>query len=169
MKGYKQIGRGSFSTAYRKGNSKKVLISSRDDVKECMALGWFPSSRLFPSVTRLSYSTNGRSTYTMKYYDKIKAPKQQLNAKAYKLYRALKKLDIFCLNHHDLYEECIEKFRTLSNEFRTAKYALIKAVEALSNYGSDIQFEISPRNIAATPSGNLILLDCFFMSSALSS
>jgi len=61
----------------------------------------------------------------------------------------------------------MEAFRSLPREFKTAKTALIDAVSALTNYGSDICFEISPRNIAVTKTGNLILLDCFFMRSKL--
>jgi hypothetical protein len=40
------------------------------------------------------------------------------------------------------------------------------AVEACANYGSDVMFEISPRNVAVH-NGNLILLDCFFIKSKL--
>ena len=53
------IGRGMFSTVYRK-NAKTVLIKSVDPVKECMAMGWFPSSRMFPKTTRVALLDDDR-------------------------------------------------------------------------------------------------------------
>lgn len=164
---YKRIGTGSFSTVYRKGNSSHVLIVSTDPVKECMSMGWFPDSRLFPKVTRISYNDDGTQTFTMKYYDKVTAPKKQLNERSYKLYKALRGLDITYCKDHLLYDKWVKAFNELPKEFKAAKEALLEAVSALTNYGSDISFEISPRNIAVTKSGNLILLDCFFLRSAL--
>ena len=41
---------------------------------------------------------------------------------------------------------------------------MIDALRACSNYGSDVGFEISPRNIFID-NGNLILADCFFIIS----
>lgn len=163
MIGYTKIGQGLFSTVYRKGNSKKVLIISRDSVKECMALDWFPNSRLFPKIDRLNYNDDGTSTYTMRYYDKVIAPKKQLNKQSYRLYLTLRNLSTCTSNPHDLYECWIREFKKLPKEFKTTQRVLIEAVEALTNYGTDIAFEISPRNIAVTKSGNLVLLDCFFM------
>jgi hypothetical protein len=168
MKGYKMIGKGSFSKVYRRGNENSVLIISNDPVKECMSFGWFPKSRLFPTVERLSYNDDGTQTYKMKYFDRVRAPKRQLNAKAYELYKALRDLfDTFphYVYGYQLYSELIIAFKSLPKKFKTAKIALLEAVDALTNYGSDICFEISPRNIAVTKSGNLILLDCFFMRS----
>lgn len=165
----KRIGKGSFSSVYRQSKNK-VLIISTDPAKECMSLGWFPDSRLFPKVIRLSINDDGTQTYTMKYYDRITAPKKQLNERSFKLYQALRRVfaDFYTPeNIDDLYSEWIDAFRELPNEFKTARNALIEAVEAMTNYGPDICFEISPRNIAATKAGNLVLLDCFFIQSKL--
>jgi len=46
----------------------------------------------------------------------------------------------------------------------TLRNSLQEAIDACANYGSDIKFEISPRNVAVK-NGNLILLDCFFVGS----
>jgi hypothetical protein len=165
---YKRIGAGSFSSVYRKGNSDHVLIVSTDPVKECMGLGWFPDSRLFPKVTRLSYNDDGTQTFTMKYYDKVTSPKLQLNERSYKLYKALRKLDVTCQDANLLHDKWRKAFNGIPVEFKVAKKALSEAVDALTNYGPDISFEISPRNIAVTKAGNLVLLDCFFLRSALS-
>jgi len=165
---YKRIGAGSFSTVYRKGNSNHVLIVSTDPAKECMSLGWFPDSRLFPKVARLSYNDDGTQTFKIKYYEKVRAPKRQLNERSYKLYKALRKLDVTCQNDNLLHDKWRKAFNGIPVEFKAAKEALLEAVDALTNYGSDICFEISPRNIAVTKAGNLILLDCFFLRSALS-
>jgi len=167
MKNYKQIGKGSFSTVYRKGNDKDVLIISTDPVKECMSLDWFPESRLFPKVKRISCNEDGSQTYVMKYYGKVTAPKRQLNKRAYALYKELKNLSVLCLDENLMYEKWILAFNSLSNRFKNVIEVLQDAVDALTNYGPDICFEISPRNIAATKSGNLVLLDCFFLRSEL--
>lgn len=167
MKGYKKIGRGSFSTVYRKGNEPSVLIVSTDPVKECMGLGWFPKSRLFPKINRMSYNDDGSQTYTMQYYGKVTSLKKQLNKKSYQIYKALRDIPIPQVEDYLLYEAWIKAFTTMPKEFKRVGEILSEAVDALTNYGSDVCFEISPRNIAATKSGNLVLLDCFFMRSEL--
>ena len=53
--------------------------------------------------------------------------------------------------------------KALPSKYARKKAALLGAIDALTNYGQDIRFEISPRNVAAH-NGNLILLDCFFMA-----
>lgn len=39
---------------------------------------------------------------------------------------------------------------------------VLEALDACSNFGTGIGFEISPRNISVDDKGNLILADCFF-------
>ena len=56
----------------------------------------------------------------------------------------------------------------MPDKFDNEKEAILEAIDAMCNYGSDVSFEISPRNIAADKDGNLILLDCFFIKSQLS-
>lgn len=142
------IGKGSFSKVYRSGTSRHVTVVSEDLVKECMAMGWFPSSRLFPKIKRISWGV-----YRMKYYPKVRSPKRQLNPKSYELYRMLREAYI----KYNWYDGIPTKYERILNE----------AVDALRNYADDICFEISPRNISCTPKGNLVLLDCFFFRSKL--
>lgn len=160
-KGHRRIGKGAFSSVYRKGTSNTVLIISDDPVKECMSLGWFPGGRLFPKVDCVGV-VRDRKAYSMKFYPKMKAPKQQLSKQGLSLYRALCALP-YCYDSHEL----IEAFKALPCEFNKAKKQLIEAVEALWNYGEDVAFEISPRNVTCSTSGALVLLDCFFMRSHL--
>jgi hypothetical protein len=167
MDNHKLIGKGSFSKVYRKGSSDTVLVISTDDVKECISLGWFPDSKLFPKVKRLGSNDDGSQTYTMRYYDKITAPKKQLNKCSYELYKELRKLCVYCENDYDLYIKWIDEVNKLPARFGREKRIIIEAIEALTNYGADVCFEISPRNIASTKSGRLILLDCFFFKSKL--
>lgn len=168
MKGNTLIGKGTFSTVYRKGSSKKVTVLSNDPVKECMSLGWFPKTRLFPKVERC-FHPGTRQAYSMKFYSKVRAPKRELNARSYELYRVLKELvdDYGYSRSLTPYEQWSAAFNTLPAKFSREKAHLLAALDALSNYGSDACFEISPRNIAKTASGKLVLLDCFFMRSAL--
>lgn len=152
-----QIGKGLFSTVYKAPNNR-VLIRSEDYTKECMSMGWGFDSSFFPKVKREDYGF-----YSMKYYPKCTAPKKQLNSKSYNDYKELRGLFQNTLNpanKYDGFDLWRDKFSTVKNI--SLKNALIEAIDGLSNYGSDICFEISPRNISFTKSGKLILLDVFF-------
>lgn len=156
----RQIGKGSFTTAYLKPDKKVVLLKSCDPIKECMAYGWFPNSRLFPKV---SFGEQD-GTYLMKYYPKVSSLKQALVPKDYALYLELKNLWKQMPNGAG-FNEVLAVFKLISN--RHTRKIMIEALEACGNYGSDVVFEISPRNVAVSPTGRLILLDCFFMRSKL--
>lgn len=168
MRGYTRIGRGAFSSVYRKGTASTVLITSEDYTKECMSLGWFPDTPLFPNVERVEHD-NQKPTYKMKFYSKVKAPKKELNTRAYELYSLLRKM--FCnysyTKPNALYDYWVNAFSKLPAKFKREKQHILAALDALSNYGSDVCFEISPRNIAKTDSGRLVLLDCFYFHSQL--
>lgn len=163
MSAMKVIGRGHFTTAYQKDRNT-VILKSRDKVKECMSMGWFPDTHLFPSVTCIKGQDQwGYSLYEMKYIDKVKAPKQQLTEEHYELYKKLKRLSWEnCTNASHLID-CIHDMDVR----RSIKDHLINAVSALTNYGSDVCFEISPRNIGVSKTGKLILLDVFFFKNDL--
>ena len=161
MKG-EVIGRGSFTTAYKHGKNKVLLVSS-DPIKECMSMGWFPNSRLFPKVERISYAgENGKSTYVMKRYEKVTAPKQQLKPEHYKIYQTLRTISVLYWSPH---EDKFTKTVKDSSLPKHIKQHLCDAWDACWNYGKPC-FEISPRNIAVS-NGNLILLDVFFNVEAL--
>lgn len=156
---YPIIGRGTFSTVYRK-DTKTVLIHTTDPVKECMSMGWFPDTPLFPRMDSV-----GEQSYESDYYLKIRAPKRELTVRSYRLYKELRRVLNECPRQD--YRSLYESFSGINNEFRRERDALLFALDALANYGEDIRFEISPRNIARTPRGRLVLLDCFFMASHL--
>ncbi|UZT50044.1 hypothetical protein [Enterobacter phage 01_vB_Eclo_IJM] len=61
------------------------------------------------------------------------------------------------------------KLHTTGLRLKTVREGLmdvLMALDACANFGSDIQFEISPRNVRAV-NGKLILVDCFFLVSKL--
>jgi len=156
----KQIGRGAFTKAFLRDDGM-VELHSVDPIKECMAFGWFPSSRLFPIIKNIEC---GR--YEMKYFPKVKSLKKSLKPKEYQKYLELRNLSIpVTMNIHDGYDSVYNAFYTIKN--KALKEIMLNALSACINYGSDIGFEISPRNVAVTKTGNLILLDCFFMKSKL--
>lgn len=167
--GMKCIGKGAFSTVYQK-TAKKVLIKSNDHVKECMALGWFPETPMFPTIERVGLSDCCEwSFYEEKYYPKVKSIKNNLTAFEYEFYKALRALfnsNTYCQNPYDTLDMWREKFESLPGKFHHKKAMLLEALDGLSNYGTDICFEISPRNIAIHGK-KLVLLDCFFMKSQL--
>lgn len=154
-KGLKLIGKGMFSKVYQL-NEKEVLIKSEDLVKECMAL--FIESSILPNCERV-----GEKLYKMKYYPKVTSLKESLKPTQYELYKELRGLSIgYVKNRHDNYYKWREQFQTIKN--KKVREQLVYAVDELINYGCDISFEISPRNVAVDK-GNLILLDCFFFCS----
>lgn len=166
------IGKGSFTKAYSDG--KRVYLISNDPVKECMAHKWGSKSSYFPKI---NFSNNDNFDYEMKLYERVTAPKKQLNKRSYENYLKLKELarnnntsviekSHTCRIDHFRYEILREEILK-ANLTRGLKNALIGMIDGLIDYGSDICFEISPHNIAATAKGNLILLDCFFMNSKL--
>ena len=149
------LGRGMFSTAYLRRDGK-VLLKSDDHVKEAMSMGFFPNSRLFPRIERIGHDGE-RQHYLMPRYRKVTAPKRQLLPQDYAVYRALRELS----GRFSDAAELSARFERL--ECRRTRKALLGAVDGLRNYSNEIGFEISPRNIALSPSGRLLLLDCFFM------
>lgn len=157
------LGQGSFSRVYSLG-ADQVIIYSSDPVKECMSLDWFPKTPLFPNITRLE-----ANHYRMKRYPKIRAPKRQLNTKAYELYKALKEYEQTMPGHKELdsYQTHVKHLATIPSKFNREKAHISAAFDALANYGEDTRFEISPRNITKTQTGKLVLLDCFYFISAL--
>ena len=164
----KLIGKGAFSYVYDQG--EEVFIESIDPIKECMAQGWFPDHPLFPIVKFSDKNScrEGYYCYTMKKYNKVKSLKSALEPDQYQLYKELVnifKSIPFIQNHYDSFNVIRELFdnSSLSNEI---KGVMIEAIEACANYGSDVGFEISPRNVAVD-NGKLILLDIFFIKSAL--
>lgn len=165
----KLIGKGSFTTAYLLEDNS-VLLYSNDPIKECMSWGHFPTSRLFPEVkfSEHTFDQFGNNTYTMKYYPKVHSLKNALCERDYRLYQLLRKLpsSINVRNKCDLYSLWYKTFNTIPDEFKEEREEIIEALDACANHGTDINFEISPRNVAVD--GNeLVLLDCFFMSSKL--
>lgn len=156
----KLIGKGDFTRAYLQTNGK-VFLKSVCPVKECMAHGWFPNSRLFPKIKQVNCDEHCTMEYEMEYYPKVKSLKQNLDPKEYQMYKDLRALSIgYTNNPHNFYHLWYEQFETLKN--KRLREAMIDALDGCSNFGSTVCFEISPRNVA-TKNGKLILLDCFFI------
>lgn len=152
------IGKGLFTTCYLQKDKKTVVLKSTDGIKECMSMGWFPSNNCFPKVEYIE-----QGLYKMKYYRKEPSLVKALKYKQYRIYKQLRSLRVGHIkNNYDLLDAWRNEFKKVSN--KTIRNALINAIEACSNYGSDVCFEISPRNVAVN-NGNLILLDCFFIHS----
>ncbi len=163
----KVIGRGAFSTAFEHHTDKrKVLIKSRDRVKDCMAEGFFPEHRLFPTVTRVAQGDTF-SFYEMERYERTTGLKAHLTDRQWRLYKALREAYASPVRTAwSLMDATIQRITTLPAEFKTEKDAILEAIYGLSNYSTDIAFEISPRNVAVKGK-KLILLDVFFIRSDL--
>jgi hypothetical protein len=163
-KGLKLIGKGAFSKCYQL-DVNTVLIKSVCPIKECMALGYFPDSPLFPTIDRLEYGDT--STYKMAYYPKTASLKKALDADQYAIYKEL--LELFNtpiridLSKKTRYDSWREAFNKLSADLASV---MLEALDACADYSSDVCFEISPRNVAVK-NGKLVLMDCFFMMDKL--
>jgi hypothetical protein len=159
-KGLKKIGQGEFTQAYLREADGKVVLRSCCPIKECMAHADFPAP-LFPKIkmVRVDDTDLNYYIYEMEYYPKVRSLKNNLDPDQYQIYKDLRNIDyVSCLNPHDLYSRYYEEFEKLENE--DLREAMLDALNDCANFGSDIAFEISPRNVA-TKNGKLILLDCF--------
>jgi hypothetical protein len=153
----KLIGRGAFTRAYLL-DSGRVLLKTCCPIKEAMAWGWFPESPLFPEMKFVDVGV-----YEMEYYPRVPSLKKALKADQYALYQTLR--DIFNgargrlpKRDADLYHFWYQEFNALPEELAEV---MREALDACANFGSEIGFEISPRNVAVKD-GNLVLLDVFF-------
>lgn len=177
LQGLQKLGAGAFSTAYKK-NAKTCLVYSTCYMKECMSLGWFPKNRLFPVVARLEFGLGPQgehALYSMPLLRRVTAPTTQLNATSLKLYRELRKVAAdFSLEYSrdaisygvvigSNFSACLKKHVTS----HAKREALQDAYAACNSYSLSIVFECSPRNIAVSPSGGLILADCFYCAEQL--
>ena len=167
----KKIGQGAFTTAYLQDDGQ-VLLKSRCPIKEAMALGFFPDSPLFPKIKMLRRVADPYTEYLMEYLPRPSSLKQNLHVDQWKIYKDLQTLEsvIFKSGSRCFFSDCDclnmwrEKFETLKNE--ELREVMIEALEGCGNYGPDISFEISPRNVSVKK-GKLILLDCFYQISKL--
>lgn len=175
MFGFKVIGKGSFSRVADMGNT--VLIESIDDVKNCFANGLMPDSDYLPCIdfapakydidkVKAGYDVN---YYISPKYTRVTVPKKQLRKDEYKIYSELRKVfkSITYKQNKNLNMYCIRDAINDSGLSDDMKELLNECIDSLANYGTDICFEISPRNIATNDKGDLILLDVFFFHSQL--
>lgn len=168
----KQIGKGTFSTVFEDtANSDKVWIVSTDKAKEAVAEG-IAYSEMLPSLERQGFATDNdedmRAIYHGDRYAKVRAPKRELNPKAFKQYQQLRKASLTMglpYNEHDSYNVTYKAFEMLEDKGLSEE--MLSILDGYSNYGSDVAFEISPRNIAVGADGQLILLDCFYFKTDL--
>ncbi len=161
LKGLKVIGKGAFSKCWLNADNVTVTLKSVCPVKEVMAMGWFPDSTLFPTLKR------DDDSYIMKYYPRVSSLRDNLDSTEYELYKELRAVHLSYnvpSNQYDGYQVLYDAFSKLGNE--DLREAMLAALDSVANCGSDIGFEISPRNVA-TDNGKLVLLDVFYMQSAL--
>lgn len=142
-KGLKLIGKGLFTKCYGSDDSNEVILLSVDQIKECMAFGWFPECSLFPIIEKLDYLSDGDFVYKMKRYAKVKSLKNNLDADQYEIYKTLKllanKFSDRPHNDYDLYHYWYKTFSTIKDE--ELQQCMLEALDGCSNCGSDINFE----------------------------
>lgn len=170
----KLIGKGAFSRVYSiPSNDKEVFIKTCDPVKECLANGWMPDSDRFPK-TRHFTSLEGEEGLIMEKFEKASSLKKALIPSEYEIYSKLLAIfknlaiDYDYINlvrkgtsHHYLFNAFENS--TLDND---TKELILEALDSVANFGQDVCFEISPRNVAVRE-GKLVLLDVFFIHNTL--
>lgn len=171
-----QVGKGGFTRCYEL-DSKTVLLESFDPIKELMANGGFPKSRMFPKVKHYSkpkkYDGVGGNFYEMKYYkgrpkrSTMKWLRENLDPDQFEIYMELYELrkevedSIRGQRNVNRQEVWNKAFKKLKNKKLSKK--LIKAHNACCEVADSIMFDCMPKNVA-TYKGRLILLDCFYSS-----
>tara|TARA_R110000772_G_scaffold2089_3_gene7279 strand:+ start:12680 stop:13303 length:624 start_codon:yes stop_codon:yes gene_type:complete len=167
-KGLKRIGRGSFTTAYKKEND--CILHSIDTVKIAMAEGFTPDHRMFPKVEFLDSYFNADddrvNVLKMDYMPRPSSIKQNVTARQWRLYKWLESvfqtvLHSFDLGNYERMDLQYDLFRDCPSEFKAESEAITEMLDGLRNYCNIVVFEISPRNVTVK-GGKLVLLDCFF-------
>lgn len=167
-KGLKKIGTGAFTNCYALSDSQ-VLLVTVDPLKEVYSMGW-SSDPLFPVTEKIDYLSTGECIYTMERYIRVSSLKRNLDADQYEIYKKLRHVfdNQFCFgsprNIYDGYSILYKAFDAM--EDKELGERMINVLDDIANYGCDIGFEISPRNVAVKD-GKLILLDCFFLKGTL--
>lgn len=157
-----EIGSGSFTTAFRLKNGK-VLLKSKDPIKQHMAEGNFPKSRLFPTVTLVKEATEFcRARYEMEYYEQPANIYEALNSSQKEFYDEHIRYFYVITG----YNRIVDAFSKLPEKFAYEREIMLEAVHSLKEYGNDIIFENPLQNLAIK-NGQLVLLDCFFLRSVL--
>ncbi|MGL5583785.1 MAG: hypothetical protein ACRDCE_22960 [Cetobacterium sp.] len=155
---------GAFTVAYVDHGLNNVYLKSVCPIKECMAMGWFPESELFPTIERVTCT---QGIYKMEYFPRVKSLKAALDPDQWAIYQTLRTVQgkiRYDLNSHRNHEMITLAFNTIKcDELRET---MQEALDACANYGTEIGFEISPRNVAVK-NGKLILLDVFFNAKKL--
>ena len=154
------LGKGEFSTVYDLGS--EVGIISRDPIKGAYSDNHEIS--LFPELEYIEAVDHIFRAYKMEKMEKVTAPKKQLSAPDYKIYKTLRDLMQDCAgqlprNIFDLYSFWYKKFNTIQDE--NLRDIMLEMIDHLADYTECMSFEISPRNIAIK-NGKLVLLDVFF-------
>ncbi len=150
----KLIGKGTFTKAYQVADDT-VEIVTKCPTKECYAM-FSQHNPLAPKIER----TNTNGIFKMPLYPKVKAPKKQLKEEHYALYRILSGHRFSGIHYHAFVKE-VESHPDISEQ---DKENIVELAGDVCN-GIDpmnMRFEISPRNISATPEGDLVMMDCFF-------
>lgn len=162
----KLIGKGTFTSAYLLPDGQTVKLVTNDPCKECAAM-FAPNSSIFPKLECDGYDERGKRVYRMKYYPKQKSLKKALTPRDYRFYQYLREVSLSLWGDDPYLVRFREKLNeVVSTEFAEEILAICEHIDALNNYGDDIKFEISPRNVAVN-NGKLILLDCFYKKSYL--
>ena len=163
----KIIGKGKFTRCYQHPDNKnKVVLISNCWAKECSAMGWMPSSQMYPKIEKVDYPEgldNDASKYQMKKFKQVRSLRSSLNAHHYTMYKQLREFSYNLrairskYESHDILHDAINDSPLMPK----LKRLLAESLDALANYGDGMMFEVSPRNVAVD-NGKLILLDCWF-------
>jgi hypothetical protein len=162
-----KVKRGTYTKAYIYTN--KVLLRTTDPVKECISFDWFPDSSLFPEVKRTDFEDNDElyNIYESPLYLQGRSMKSLICTEdwneVYLPLRSLQNTILWGWDSNNWYYKFIEAVDACEGLRKDAKEDIKEAYTACMNYSTRVRFEISPRNIAATREGNLVLLDCFYI------
>lgn len=161
----KLIDKGAFTKAYQIAEDK-VEILTICPAKEAYAL-FSQGNKFAPIIEKVDYLDSGESVYHMPLYPKVTAPKKQLNKEAYAVYQALRKISGSCSMTYYRFIEEIEASNINEDDKEEIISLISDACNAIDTM--DMGFEISPRNISVTETGDLIMLDCVFSRRVLRS
>jgi len=153
----KLIGKGAFTRAYQIGHDK-VEVVTICPAKECYAM-FSQGNPLAPVIESVTTTDEGKRVYHMPLYPKMRAYTKQLNARGLHIYRELRKLELNA-DSYNRFCNMVDNLSLTEDEKDNIKSLAGDVCNAIDCH--NLRFEISPRNIACDPKGNLVMLDCFF-------
>lgn len=155
----KLLGKGQFTRCFAV-DDQTVILDTCCPCKEIYALGWMPESKLFPVLESVEMFGAKHNAFKTERLEPFKLSEvSELHQKYYRELRRVFAESRPTMNIYDSYSATYKAFESI--KYRALRENMIEALDAMSNIGPTVSFEISPRNVKRKGK-QMVLIDCFF-------